>query len=277
MLGGPLHLGRLTLGFLAVTVVSGVALVPLYDPHAPLASVAAIDGAVDWGWLLRGLHGFAGHGLLVLTLAHLVEVVWRRREGELEVAVWWRSLITAPLVVLAMLSGFVMRGDGEALAALAVWRGLLDSVPLVGDGLASFVLGSGDNQMAVVALHHAGTVTLLLWLLGAEHGRRLLPDLRAAVLAGAIALILAGLFTLGLGAAATPPGALATGPWYLLGLQGALLDLPPIIGWLAPLLVLIAVGGLRHYRGRARTAALVLLLLATLAYAGFTVRLLAAT
>ncbi len=277
MLGGAFHFGRLTLGFLAVTLISGIALIPHYDPGAPLASVEAIDGGVSWGWLLRGIHGFAAHGLTILTIAHLVEVVLRRREGELATGVWWRSVLTVPLVVAAMLTGFVMRGDAEGLAALQVWRGIVGSIPLVGDGLADFLLGSGDNAMAVVALHHVGTFTLLAWWFAAEHGRRLAPDLRAAVLACLITVTLAGLAPLGLGPAAAEPGELVTGPWYLLGLQGALLDLPPAVGWLAPLLVVVAIGGLRHYRARGRAIALTLLAAVTVIYLGFTVRLLAAT
>ena len=47
-----------------------------------------------------------------------------------------------------------------------------------------------------------------------------------------------------------PTGALLLGPWYLLGLQGALLHLPVAAGWLLPLLLLAAVGLVRHVDGR---------------------------
>ncbi len=271
-----LHLGRLALAFLAVTMVTGVALIPLYDANAALASVEAMHAGIAWAWLVRGLHGFSAHALVVVTVAHLVELLVRRRERELSAGMWWRSVATLPLVIMAMLSGFVMRGDSDAIAALEVWRGILTEIPLVGAGFAYLVLGSTDNAMAVVALHHVGTFTLLLLSFSAEHGKRLFPDMRAAVLAGLVTLLLAGALPLGLGAAAASSGQLFTGPWYMLGLQGLLLDLPRAMGWLAPLVVVILLGLYRHVSGTARRVVVVTLIIATIAYLGWSVRILVA-
>jgi hypothetical protein len=79
-----------------------------------------------------------------------------------------------------------------------------------------------------------------------------------------------------------PPGAAAPGapthlllgPWYLLGLQGALVDLPVAAGWLAPLALVLPLVFLRHARGRVRAALLALLAAWIAADAAFTVRLL---
>jgi hypothetical protein len=271
-----LHLGRLALAFLAITLLTGVALIPLYDPDAALASVEAMEAGIAWAWLLRALHGFSAHALVVVTLAHLVELMLRRRETELGAGMWWRSVATLPLLVMAMLSGFVMRGDSDAVAALEVWRGILAEVPVLGAGLAYFMLGTTDNTMAVVALHHVGTFTVLLLMFSAEHGKRLFPDVRAGVLAGLVTLVLAGVVPLGLGAAEASADQLFTGPWYLLGLQGILLDLPRALSWLAPLGLVILLGLYRHVDGRARRALLVALLILTVAYLGWSIRMLVA-
>ena len=271
-----LHLGRLALAFLAVTLLTGVALIPLYDPSAPLASVEAMQGGIAWAWLLRALHGFSAHALVILTLAHLVELLVRNRESELAAGMWWRSVATLPLLIMAMLSGFVMRGDSDAGAALEVWRGILAEIPLIGSGLAYFLLGTSDNTIAVVTLHHVGTFTLLLLLFAAEHGKRLFPDMRAGVLAGLITLLLAGVLPLGLGAATASANQVFTGPWYMLGLQGILLDLPRALSWLAPLGLVALIGICRHVDGAARRAVLVTLILAAIAYVGWSLRMLAA-
>ena len=62
--------GSLTLGCLPVVLVSGGLLAIHFDPTAPLASVEAIEEVVPFGFLVRGLHYFASHLLLILAVAH---------------------------------------------------------------------------------------------------------------------------------------------------------------------------------------------------------------
>lgn len=273
------NLGRLSFGFLLVAVVSGVALSSLYRAGDPLGSVEEIEGAIPWGFFLRALHAVSSWGLLAATAGHLWQVVAKRTEARLPAAVWWRSVLLLPLAVAALLGGFVLRGDAGAVAALEVWRRILESVPFAGPELARLLLGASPPDLGAVLLHHAGAFTLLLWLLTAEHAGRLLPDSRPAVLATLVSVALAGTFPIGLGA---PPGAIAPGdraplllgPWYLLGLQGMLVDLPAAAGWLAPLVFVLLLGLLRHAPQRPRAAVVVALLAALAAYGAFAVRLL---
>ena len=268
-------IARLAFGFLAIAVLSGLALAPLLSAGHPLESLETLRGGIPWGWWLRAVHAWAGWGLLALTAVHLGDVVLRRAERKLGAGIWWRSVVLLPVTVLALLGGFLLRGDAEAAAAAAVWREIAGSIPLAGPFLADLLVGALPGDLGAVALHHAGTFTLLLWLLTAEHGGRLWPDSRATVLAGLSSVTLAGFLPPGLGASpAVPSPHLLLGPWYLLGLQGALVSLPAASGWLLPLLLVVALGLIRHADGRAR-AALVAFCGAWLAAdAAFTVRVL---
>lgn len=269
-------LGRLTFGLLAVAVLSGLALAPFWSAGRPLESLETLNGATPWGFFLRGVHALSAWGFLAGTLAHLVEVLWRRTDLRLSPAVWWRSIALLPVSVLALLGGFLMRGDAEAQAALAVWREISASIPLAGRALGALLLGVPGSDLAPVALHHAGTFTILAWLLTAEHGKALAPDFRSTTLAALGSFAAAGLVPVSLGPATAPDGALLLGPWYLLGLQGALLHLPVAAGWLLPLALLLAVGLARHAGGRARAALLAFAAAWTAGYLAFTVRLLLA-
>ncbi len=269
-------LGRVTFGLLAVALLSGLALAPFWSAGRALESLETLNGATPWGFFLRGLHAFSAWGFLLGSLAHLVEVLWKRTERRLRPAVWWRSVALLPVAVLALLGGFLMRGDAEAQAALAVWREVSSSVPIAGRALAALLLGLPGSDLAPVALHHAGTFTLLAWLLTAEHGGTLLPDLRSTVLAALGSFAAAGLFPVSLGPPLAPDGALLLGPWFLLGLQGALLDLPVAAGWLLPLGLVLAVGLVRHVDGRARAALLALATAWGAGYLALTIRLLLA-
>ena len=249
-------LGRLTFGLLAVAVLSGLAVAPFWSAARPLESLETLNGATPWGFWLRGVHALSAWGFLLGTLGHLVEVLWKRAEARLSPAVWWRSVALVPVAVLALLGGFLMRGDAEAQAALAVWREVSASFPLAGRTLGALLLGVPGSDLAPVALHHAGTFTLLAWLLTAEHGKALAPDLRSTVLAALGSFAAAGLLPVPLGPATPAAGAPLIGPWYLLGLQEALVHLPVAAGWLLPLLLLLALGLTRHAEGRARAALL---------------------
>jgi hypothetical protein len=255
-----------------VSLLSGAALVPFYSPAHPLESLERIEGGIPWGFLLRALHAWSSFGLLAALAVHVVQVVAKRTERQLPPAIWWRSVLLLPCTVLALLGGFALRGDAEGGAALAVWGRLLEALPLAGPETARLLLGSVPGDLGPVALHHAGTIALLLWLLTAEHGARPMPDGRSAVLAGLVSIALAGAVPLSLG---PPPGAeshLLLGPWYLLGLQGALVDLPVASAWIACVSVVLLLGLVRHAGPWARRALLVTLAVWAIAYAGFTVR-----
>jgi hypothetical protein len=266
--------GRLSFGFLAVSVLSGIALVPFYTPGAAWESLEKIQGGLAWGFFLRGLHAYSSFCVLAATILHLAQVLTARTERQLSAGVWWRSVLLLPVTVAALLGGFVLRGDAEAVAALAIWKRILESLPLAGAEIARLSLGSVPGDLGAVALHHAGTLTLLLWLFTAEHAGRVLPDTRGTVLAALVSLALAGALPLPLGAPPSAAPAHLLGPWSLLGLQGALVDLPRSAGWLIPLAFVLLAGLVRHAEGRGRRALLATLAAACTAYAYFTVRVL---
>ena len=266
--------GRLSFGFLAVSVLSGVMLVPFWTPTAAWDSLERIQGGLAWGFFLRALHAWSSFGVLVALLAHALQVILKKTESRLAAGVWWRSVLLLPVTIGALLSGFVLRGDAEAVAALSIWRRILESLPLAGPEIARLVVGSVPGDLGAAALHHAGTFTLLLWLFTAEHAGRVFPDARGAVLAGLVSAALAGALPLPLGAppSASPPHLL--GPWSLLGLQGALEVLPRAAGWVLPLSAVLLLGLVRHADGRKRRALLAALAAWAALYAFFTVRVL---
>ena len=264
--------GKLAFAFLAVSVLTGAALVPHYDPALPLASLEAIVGAVPLGSFLRALHAWSSFALAALALVHLVEVAWKRTEGQLGRGAWWRAALLAPLLGIALLGGFVLRGDAEAKAAGEVWRGLTLSVPLAGPALAALTLGPAGS-LGAVALHHVGTVSILLLVLTIEHARLAWPGGRPATLAALVSVAAAGLLALPLGP--PPPGhGVLLGPWVLLGLQGMLVDLPVAFGWGVPLVLFLLVGALRDSSGKWRLGVLLLLGAIGATWIAFTVRIL---
>ena len=273
----PRIFGRLALGLLAVEVATGVAVAAFYSPGHALADVEALEAGVPYAWLLRALHGYAGLLLLVATFAHVVESLWYRLERRLTPGVWWRSVLLVPVLLGALLGGFVLRGDADAVAAHQVWRGLLNDLPLAGGLLSRLLLGARQGDLGTVLAHHAGTFTVLLWVGAIEHGRRVWPDTVSMVIGTTAVLLLAAAVPLPLGPATPPAAGLLLGPWYLMGLQGALLWLPQVAAWILPGVALGALGAARHLDGRARRGALTVLGASLVAWTGFTFALLLVT
>lgn len=251
--------GRLALGFLAISTLSGLALIPTYDIAHPYASLEAITAGIPWAWFMRTIHWFTSQMLLVTTALHLAEVVLARHERRLDSGKWWRATSSLGLIVLALISGFLMRGDLEALSAGRIASTLFGSLPWLGERVRAFVFGGERLSMSTIALHHVGTFTVLTWIVTFEHGRRALPDARSLVLAGATAFVFAALVTLPLGP--SPDEAAAEtllGPWYLLGLQGMVRDLPPLSAWLLAAAVVLSVGTLHRFAESRRPRLLIL-------------------
>jgi hypothetical protein len=269
---GGIRFGSLSLGFLAVTVASGIALSALFRPEAALESVEAIQSGLPWAWGIRGLHAWAALGFLLCAGIHLVDVIRAGALDRVPAGAWWRAVGVVPLAVAGMLTGFLLRGDAEAQAAMQVGRGVIGSIPLVGDGLATLLLGPAGAGLGAVTLHHAGTFTILPWLLSIEHGRRTWPDRQSWVATLLVAGTAAAIVPVPLGPF-DGTGARLQGPWYLQGLQGMLLDLPVATAWIVPAAFVAGVGALVHVRGRARTVVVAGLAVLAVAWVGWTVRL----
>lgn len=266
--------GRLSFGFLAVSILSGVLLVPFYSPAAAWDSLERIQAGLAWGFFLRALHAYSSFAVLVTMVLHVFQVLAAKTERQLPAGVWWRSVMLLPVTVAALLGGFVLRGDAEAVAALSIWRRILESLPLAGAEIARLFLGSVPGDLGPAALHHAGTLTLLLWFFTAEHAGRLFPDVRGTTLAALVSAALAGAVPFPLGAPPSTSPVHLLGPWSLLGLQGALEVLPTWIGWAAPLELVLLLGLVRHAGGRARQVVVALIGLWLAEYAFFTARVL---
>lgn len=256
--------GELGLACFALAVISGVLLAMPFDVRAPADSVQALQIGSLPGRLLRALHGRSGDLLLLLTLLHAVEHLARGTEGLLRRGVWFRVVLSAPAVLLVMLTGFILKADADGGLARQIVAGLLERLPWIGPEAAASVVGrAGDLQLIYV--HHAATATMFCWLIIIEHGRKIWPG-AGALGAGALASVaLAWLVPPGLHDGLDP---VLKGPWYFVGLQELLhwLSRPELV-WLGAALVLGLMMALRDLPRpwRGRTKLLLLLLLAAYA------------
>ena len=165
-----LAVGWLVLLLFLVQVFTGILLSLYYQPSpATVAeSVQFIMRDVDWGWLVRGLHHWAAHALILLLVGRLTYLMLRGRYHGGAATSWYLIILLLWLMVISTYSGELLAWDNEAY-----WRavGVLDKIevlPGIGHGLATILRGGEDVSATTLGrtyTAHSLFVPWLIWLL----------------------------------------------------------------------------------------------------------------
>lgn len=205
------------LAALLIVVVTGIALVIVYDPADPLTSVALMRLANPAAAFVRNLHYWSTQALLVLSVIHVWQHMARASDQRMRVGPWLRTCLAVPALGVLAWSGFVLKGDVEAQQALRVVHAAVSGIPWMGTWLATALVGNAD-EVLLVYLHHAATFTVFLVVVVIEHGRLLWPR---PVMVATVVLPLSLLSLVASPSLHDGLDAVVKGPWFLLGMQEA--------------------------------------------------------
>jgi ubiquinol-cytochrome c reductase cytochrome b subunit len=174
-----------------VQVVTGFILWAAYSPSAQTAweSVYYIQHEMAAGWLLRGVHHFTAHTMVVLLAVHFVQVVIDGAYRAPREINFWIGLILMQIVLALALTGYLLPWDQKGYWATKVATSMLSLVPLVGEPLQKLVVGGNDyghHTLTRFFALHAGVLPALLAifltlhvLLFRRHGLTVRNPLRA--------------------------------------------------------------------------------------------------
>jgi ubiquinol-cytochrome c reductase cytochrome b subunit len=139
----------------AVLVVTGVALMTAYapSPQSAWASVLFIQFIEPLGWVVRGLHHWAAHGLLALAAARVPYGAWVRSYRAPRELAWWLTLAFAVLTCIEGLTGDLLPWDQRGWWARAIEGSFVQRVPLV--GIPLYRLMTGGPALGVLGLTRA--------------------------------------------------------------------------------------------------------------------------
>jgi ubiquinol-cytochrome c reductase cytochrome b subunit len=126
-----------------VQAVSGVLLLMHYRADAEHAqrSVANIETLLPFGSLIRGVHSWAAHLLVVAVLAYVFALLLQRRYRPPRELVWVASVITLVLVLMMSFTGSILPWSQDVYAQTQVGSALAEHVPFIGNWLKEFLLG----------------------------------------------------------------------------------------------------------------------------------------
>ena len=266
--------GGLVVYLVLVLAVTGILEVFYYIPTPAEAgtSIQTITFLVPFGGLVRGLHYWAAQLLVLVSLLHLLRVIFT---GATLRPRRFNYLLGMGLFVLTLLldfTGYMLRWDNGIHWALVTGTNLVKTIPLVGPALYTSLVGGSEPGPATLlrlyGWHIFGlmlaAVILMVWHIfrvrrdggiavpppalrvsGARISRYELVRREVLVmqLAGVALLLLAELVPAPLAAPISASAALpetARAPWFFLWVQGLLrLGNPFLWGVLVPLVVLI--------------------------------------
>ncbi len=226
--------GNLAYASFLIAVISGIPLAIPYQVSRAFDSLQLLQLTNPGAVFYRSIHYWSGQLFILFTLLHIIEHLLKKNEKKIKPGLWLRLVLALLLGLFVMLSGFILKADGEGVMARQILSGLLGTIPFFGESLRLIVLGV-SKSLQLVYLHHLVTTTVFAWVIIIEHVRRVWPDLLSSVYLLGVGTILAFTVPPGL---QMPGASVIRGPWYFIGLQELLHWIPnPLI-----VICLLAIG-----------------------------------
>lgn len=172
-LGYRHFLGAVVLFFLLVEIVTGILLMVYYQPTAAEAhgSLQYLMSTARLGWLVRGLHHWGTHLLILATVLHLLRVYLQGayRERELNWAIGSALLL---LILAFAFTGALLPWDQGAFWTTDAARRAIEGVPVLGPLFLDLLWGGlelGEGALLRFYVFHVGLLPWITVLLIALH------------------------------------------------------------------------------------------------------------
>jgi quinol-cytochrome oxidoreductase complex cytochrome b subunit len=223
---------------LYISLLSGVIVGLQYDYSTPSYSTASIDLLAPYGSFFRSLHFYSSQVFFFFCCVHLL-AIYNKTENQ-GYAEWMRLIVTLPVILLLLFTGYILRGDNTGTSAGMIAESIVQAIPAAGSSLNDLLFSLTDSGLRKVYIHHVIALDIVLLILGWNHLRIYRVKVRdhRALIAAML------LFSILISAPFDPdhPGtSYISGPWFFLGLQELLRYLPSLIaGVVVPVMFLWA-------------------------------------
>ncbi len=157
-----------------VQLITGIFLWASYSPNAKGAweSVYFIQYEMQGGWMLRGIHHFMAHAMIVLLALHFLQVIIDGAYRAPREVNFWTGLILLKIVLALSLTGYLLPWDQRGFRATQVSTNLMALVPFVGESIQRVVVGGPEYGHATLTRFfalHAGVLPATLIAVLALH------------------------------------------------------------------------------------------------------------
>lgn len=220
--------GALPNFFIWMLFITGILLFLYYQPTLATAyqSVSYITLELPFGNLYRSLHRYAADGMMIFVILHMARVWFTDRYREYRIVPWLTGIVLLILTFVVGLSGYLMIWDQEAVTLTNVTVNFLRRMPLIGTGLADFLLAGSmvtDYTLTRFMFLHLAIPMLLMFMLWMHYLRITRPVTDPPL--PLVVLMTGGLFLF----SAAFPVALGQAP--NLSVQSPFLEIDPLYSW----------------------------------------------
>ncbi|WP_347838864.1 cytochrome b N-terminal domain-containing protein [uncultured Draconibacterium sp.] len=208
--------GTLAVAMFWLVILSGVLLAVPFNVESPYQSVSTVAVTNPWGAFIRNFHYWSSQFFLIFSLVHLYDHFHKKDKIGLKTGMAFRLSIGVLIIFLAMITGFLLKGDADSVQARQILHTLAERVPLIGESLAFSLLGHPESYQ-LIYVHHIATFTVFIAVIIIEHSRKKYwPPLFDFVISVIGVLAFSYFFSAPLHDNLNPA---VKGPWYFVGFQ----------------------------------------------------------
>lgn len=150
-------LGSATLFTALLQIVTGILLTIYYvpTPDQAYASVQYITNEIPAGWFIRGLHHWGASAMVVLTVLHMLRVIFYGSYKFPREVTWFTGVFLLIVVIGFGFTGYLLPWDQKAYWATIVGTRIAGVAPVVGDWILRVMRG-GDELSAITLVRFFG-------------------------------------------------------------------------------------------------------------------------
>ncbi len=174
-------LGGLTFFMFIILTITGVLLMFYYVPSVDRAyqDIAALETNVRFGLLMRNLHRWTAHAMVILVFLHMMRVFYTGAYKPPREFNWVVGVILLVLTLILSFTGYLLPWDQLALWAVTVGHNIGGSTPYLGKEVQTVVFGGVEiGQPALIRFYtlHVLALPLLAAVMMAVHFWRIRRD-----------------------------------------------------------------------------------------------------
>jgi cytochrome b6 len=167
------YFGGVSLFFFIIQVITGILLLFYYKGSSDLAyeSIKFIMSKVQFGWLIRSIHGWAANLFILSIFIHMFSVFFEKAYRYPRELTWLTGVLMFFLALGFGFSGYLLPWNELSFFATRVGSDIFGVIPIIGEPLKEFIRGGSDVTGATLSrlfgFHVAlfpGIFTILLGL-----------------------------------------------------------------------------------------------------------------
>lgn len=136
-------LGGISFLLFIILTITGILLAFYYTPSTDLAyqSIKDIENVVSYGRILRNMHRWAAHGMVMTVFLHMCRVFFTFSYGKPREFNWVVGVTLFLSTIGLSFTGYLLPWDQLAFWAITVGANMATYAPLIGDELRYLLLG----------------------------------------------------------------------------------------------------------------------------------------